>query len=112
MATIAATLARARVAVVTGRWPPDLARDVVERLAELAPVAERMEARNVLLRQAAALVSGTRWAKARRLEREIGEATGRVTHADDGVRELVERALELGPAPREVRQLFRILGED
>jgi hypothetical protein len=85
----------------------------VETLAELAPVAALVETRNVLLRQAADLVSGTRWAKARRLEVEV-EALRRPPRlreraADDGVRELVALALDMAPAPGEVRQFYRIL---
>lgn len=116
MATFAEQLARLRVAAVTGTVPPDLGRWAVEVIADLAPVAERLEARNVLLRAAAARLGGSRWARARRLEREIRTlaAGPRLCEraADDGVRELVARALELAPAPGEVRQLFRILGDD
>jgi hypothetical protein len=113
---LAETLARLRVAAVPGTVPRDLARWALETIADLAPVAERVEARNVLLRQAAALVSGTRWAKARRLEAEIAALSRpprlRERAADDGVRELVSHAIDVAPAPGEIRQLFRILGED
>ncbi len=112
-------LARLRVAAVTGAAPPDLLRWAAERLIDLAPVAERVEARNALLRQAAGLVSGTRWAKARRLAREIRAlaACPRLREragADDGVRDLVTQALEVGPGFREAsdRHLYRLLGED
>ncbi len=116
MATFADNLARLRVAAVTGTVPPALARWAVDALAELAPAAARVEARNVLLRAAAARVSGSRWARARRLEREV-KALGmaprlRERAADDGVRELVAHAIEVAPAPGEIRQLFRILVED
>jgi hypothetical protein len=116
MATFADNLARLRVAAVTGTIPRDLGRWAVETIAELAPVAERVEARNVLLRQAADLVSGSRWAKARRLVAEV-EALRRPPRvreraADDGVRALVAHAIDVAPAPGEVRQLFRILGGD
>jgi hypothetical protein len=115
VATFAANLARLRVAAVTGTVPPDLAAWAAETIADLSPVAERIEARNVILRQAAALMSGTRWAKARRLEAEI-EALGsprlRQRSAPvDGVRALVADALEIAPAPKEIRQLYRILGD-
>ena len=113
MATFAEQLARLRVAAVTGTVPRDLAAWAVEELEELAPAGERIEARNALLRQAAALVSGTRWAKARRLEREV-RALGlhprlRERADDDGVRELVARALDVAPAPGSLRQLLRLV---
>ena len=115
MSGFADNLARLRVAAVTGAVPADLGRWAVETIAELAPVAERVEARNVLLRAAAARVSGSRWAKARRLEAEV-EALSRPPRlreraADDGVRDLVALAIEVAPAPGEVRQLLRILGD-
>lgn len=115
MASFAEQLARLRVAAVTGTVPPDLGRWAVDTIADLAPAAERLEARNVLLRAAAARVGGSRWAKARRLVREI-EALGmaprlRERAADDGVRELVAHAIEVAPAPGEIRQIFRILGD-
>lgn len=114
MATFAEQLARLRVAAATGVVPREVAAWAVEELEELAPAGERIQARNALLRQAADLVSGSRWAKAGRLEREIQAAGSRLRQraADvDGVRDLVARALELDPgAPAERRQLFRIIG--
>jgi hypothetical protein len=113
--TFAEQLARLRVAAVTGTAPADLVRWAERTIAELAPVAERVEARNVLLRRAAALVSGSRWAKARRLEAEIASLARpprlRERADDDGVRDLVAHAIDVAPAPGEVRQLFRIIGD-
>ncbi len=113
MASFAAQLARLRVVTTTGRCPPDLAAWALQELEELAPAGERVDARNALLRQAAALVSGSRWAKARRLEREIRAAWPRLREraADvDGVAALVARAIEVDPdLPRSHRQLRRIL---
>jgi hypothetical protein len=118
VSTFAEQLARLRVAAVTGKVAPDLGRWAVETIAALAPAAERVEARNVLLRAAAARMSGSRWARAGRLEEEI-RALGmhprlRERAADDGVRELVAHALEVGPGFREpsARHLFRLLAED
>lgn len=105
---------RLRTAVATGMLPRDLGMWALELLEELEPAAERVERRNALLRAAAARVSGSRWAKARRLEQEVEALTARPRlrerAADDGVRELVARAVEVDPdAPRSVRQLFRLL---
>jgi hypothetical protein len=106
-------LARLRVAAATGRLPPDLGFWAVAELEAVAPTAERVDARNRLLRQAAARLSGSRWAKASRLARELEASGSRIGErsVDDGVRELVARALEADPAaPRSVRQIFRLLG--
>jgi hypothetical protein len=116
MGTFADNLARLRVAAVTGVIPGDVAAWALEAITDLAPVAERVEARNILLRAAAARIGGSRWAKARRLEAEVQAITARAQLyervTDDGVRELVAHAIEMAPPPGEVRQLFRILGED
>src|SRR5689334_19370623 len=113
MGEFTSQLARLRVAAATGRLPPDLGDWAVAELEAVAPVAERVDARNRFLQQAAARLSGSRWAKASRLARELEAAGSRHCDrsADDGVRELVSRALEADPAaPRSVRQLFRVLG--
>lgn len=110
-------LARLRTAVATGTLPRDLGMWALALIEDLEPAAERVERRNALLRAAAGRVSGSRWARAKRLERELA-ALG--THprlrdraADDGVRDLVALALEADPgAPRSGRQLFRLLGVD
>ncbi|MCM2332756.1 MAG: hypothetical protein NDI82_02280 [Anaeromyxobacteraceae bacterium] len=116
MATFAEQLARLRVAAATGVVPREVAAWAVEELEELAPAGERIDARNTLLREAAALVSGSRWAKARRLERELGAAAagrGRTAAGADPVRDLVVRALQVDPAAAlSARQLARILGLD
>jgi hypothetical protein len=107
-------LARLRTATATGVLPRDLGLWALDLLDELEPAAERVERRNVLLRAAAARVSGSTWARARRLEREIRDLTAsprlRSRAADDGVRELVVRAIEADPdLPRSHRHLRRIL---
>jgi hypothetical protein len=111
-------LARLRAAVATGQLPRDLGVWVLDLVEELEPVAERVERRNRLLRAAAGRLSGSRWARAGRLEAEVEALDGprlsmRAVEADDGVRELVARALEADPGmPRSRRQLFRLLRED
>jgi hypothetical protein len=108
-------LARLRTATATGALPRDLGMWALDLLAELEPAAERVERRNALLRAAAERLSGSRWAKARRIEREIA-ALGiaprlRERSADAGVRDLVARALDADPdMPRSHRHLRRILG--
>lgn len=114
MSTYTANLARLRVAASTGVLPEDLARWALEVAEEAAPAIERVQARNALLSQAAALVSGSPWAKARRLEREVEALRAhpalRERAADDGVRDLVARALEVDPRmPGSARHLFRLL---
>jgi hypothetical protein len=58
-------------------------------------------------------VSGSRWAKAVRLEREIRAAGSRLRERAedvDGVRGIVARALEVDPGtPVSCRQILRIL---
>lgn len=115
MPTFADNLARLRVSAATGTIAPDVARWALEVIGEQGEAAARMERRNELLRAAVAGLSGSRWAKARRLEGEI-RALGvrpalRERAADDGVRELVAEALEVAPAPESIRHLFRILGD-
>lgn len=114
--TWAEQLARLRVAADTGHLPPDVARWAVEQLEELGPVGARIAARNARLRAAAALLSGSRWARAARLEAEIEallDGPGpRYQRSADDVLALVREALEVAPEGRrrlEIRQLFRIL---
>jgi hypothetical protein len=112
--TFAENVTRLRVAAATGTIAPDLARWALDVIGEQGPAAERLERRNLLLREAAARMSGSRWAKARRIEQEIqsiGSAPRlRKRSADvDGVRALVRRSLAAGPPPKSLRQLLRIL---
>lgn len=114
--TFADNLARLRVAAAIGTVPPDLARWAVETIAAMAPFADRVEARNLLLRAAADQLSGSGWAKARRLKLEIQALSGggiSPPAADPGsraVRRLVAQAAEVDPAlPRSLRQLIRIV---
>lgn len=109
-------LARLRTATATGALPRDLGLWALDLLAELEPAAERLARRDALLRAAAERLSGSTWAKARRLEREIRDLLAlsrlrtRAAAVDDGVRELVALALEADPdLPRSHRHLRRIL---
>ncbi|WP_242344014.1 hypothetical protein [Anaeromyxobacter terrae] len=108
-------LARLRTATATGVLPRDLGIWALDLLAELEPAAERVERRNELLHAAAARLSGSTWARARRLERELAELDAlprRRTRAsdDDGIREVLARALEADPeTPRSLRHLYRVL---
>jgi hypothetical protein len=106
-------LARLRVAAVSGTAPPEILRWAVQVIGDARPHAERVEVRDGLLRQAAALVTGTRWARARRLLREV-EALSvppplRERALDEGVRDLVARAVAVAPAPKSLRQILTIL---
>jgi hypothetical protein len=116
--TLAENIARLRVAAATGRIPADLARWAAETIVELTPAAERMEARNALLREAAARVSGSLGERARRLHGEVLDLQRhprlRERSDDGGVRELVAKALEVDPGPTargplSLRQIRRVL---
>jgi hypothetical protein len=115
MTSRADQIARLRVACSTGHLPPDLGRELLEVLVSTAHRGDRAEARNALLRQAAERITGSRWAKARRLEAEIAaHARGcrRCGGGDEAVCALVVAALEAaGPGGGRllVRQLLRIL---
>jgi hypothetical protein len=115
--TAAAFLARLRVATVTGRLPEDVGRWAVDAIAEHLPGPARRMARDRCLRTAAALLSGSVWAKACRLKAEILIARGyqsrraRLRVQQSTVPHHVTQALAIDPAtPASVRQLLRILG--
>lgn len=110
--TFADQLARMRVAVSTGCLPDDLGRWALATLAELGPDTERIVARDALLCEAAALLPGSTWAKARALRAEI-LATDRRRGAAGEIRDLVAAALDIDPGcPRSLRQLLRIVGDN
>lgn len=112
MVTFAEQLARLRVAAATGVLPADVGRWALEAIGEQGAEAERIERRNLILREAASRVSGSRWAKARRLEQEIQAVrAGSRMRGQDGVRPLVRRALAAGPAPESLRHLLRVLAD-
>ncbi|ABC81614.1 hypothetical protein [Anaeromyxobacter dehalogenans] len=111
MPVSAEQIARLRVAAATGVLPKDLGRWLVEFVTENAHRSERVRIRDDLLREAASRLSGSRWAKAKRLETEIAASLkGRTPSYDDGAAGLVAQALEVGPRTRLARrQLLRIL---
>lgn len=114
MPSFAENLARAADAAATGAAPAELVRWLAQTAIALAPVVDRARARNVLLREAAARVPGSRWAKAKWLEREIAVASWRREQAPDrgngDARALVARAMAVGPRARlSLRHLLALL---
>ena len=114
--TAADLLARLRVAVDTGRLPRDVGEWAVEVCQEHLPATQRRMVRDRLLRQAANLVTGSSWAKARYLQKAILEARGLRSHHARflpravSVGYFVERALRVDPeTPASVRQVLRIV---
>jgi hypothetical protein len=117
--TAADFLARLRVASVTGRLPADVGAWAVQVAAEHLPDTARRMARNRYLRAGANMISGTTWAKARRLEQEIlvvrGLRARRGTRGRWRPREVtvgyyVRAALAIDPStPASVRQILNIL---
>lgn len=113
--TAAAFLARLRVAGETGRLPPDVAAWAIQVCTEHLPATARRMARDRHLRAAALLVSGTTWAKARRLEQEILALRGRRPHRPARgigatVTARVRQALVIDPeTPSSMRHLLRIV---
>lgn len=115
MSQLEDVLARVRVAGVSGKMTPDLARAVLAELVRRAQPGERHAIRNSFLRRAAEQLPGGPWERARALEREVRAARmTRIAPADPGaVRALVLQALEIDPnTPNGWRQLLRILDAD
>lgn len=84
--TWAEQISRLRVAAAVGTLPRDLGEWVLAQLEAIAPAAARLEERDALLRGAVAGLSGSRWARARRLQRELLALGSRRTWpAEDGV---------------------------
>jgi hypothetical protein len=108
--TYAEQLARLRAALDTGQLPADLGRWLLEQLVERAGADERIEARNERIRAAAALLSGSTWARAARIRAELAALSRR--HGElDPVRALLAEAVALAPCPSSTRQILRILDE-
>ena len=110
-------LLRLRVARVTGHLPDDLASWAIELVETAVSATDREAGRNRLLRRAAALLDGSRWARAVALAAEI-EHVERLWCSDyeqcepdmATVRGLVQAARAVaGPLPRSLRQLLRML---
>lgn len=109
-------LARLRVAVETGRLPPDVGRWAVEAIEEHLPATARRMARDRYLRTAAAMLSGSAWSKARRLEREILAARGlrprqpRSRPREATVAYHIRQAVLIDPdTPTSMRHLLRVV---
>jgi len=82
---------------------------LISQAAEARPPVER---RNAALREAAALIPGSRWSRAHRLLAECAAVAGGRPGAEDrAVRALVVEALEAAPAPRSLRSFLRLLGD-
>ena len=113
MRDLGALMARVRVASVSGTMTPELAAELLAELSDRARPSERADARNQLLREAAGKVSGSLFAKAKRLESEaLAARVGRRSPGDDldGVRPLVWEAHRVDPdMPAGWRQLMRII---
>jgi hypothetical protein len=114
--TAAEFLARLRVATVTGKLPEDVGRWAVETLTEMLPATARRMARDRHLRTACAMLSGSPWSKARRLEQEIRAVRGqrapraRVRPQEATVAFHVRQALALDPeTPVSMRHLLRVV---
>lgn len=110
-------LLRLRVARVTGRLPEDLASWAIDLVETAVSATDREAGRNRLLRRAAAMLDGSRWARAAALADEI-EHVERLWCSDyeqsepdmATVRGLVLAARAVaGSLPRSRRQLLRML---
>jgi hypothetical protein len=105
-------LARLRVAIETGRLPADLGQWALGELAAAAPRCERRRRRDELLRQAAALLPGSRWARARALAAEL-RALPRRQPPLMPLAQLLAAAVELDPrCPTSPRRLWEALDGD
>lgn len=113
MSRFGENLARLRVAAATGTLDPDLGQWAVRAIIEFAPAVARVGARNHLLREAAAHLSGSTRAKARRIVDEIARARRQTipVHSDaDPVSRLVAEAMKVDPnTPTSWRQIFSIV---
>jgi len=106
-------------AVVRNRepLPRDVARWALDCVARALPPAARTDARNQLLREAAALVGGSRWARMRALQTAIEDERKQMTDPQPPpagtVADFVHRALLVDPAcPTSESQLLRVLADD
>lgn len=108
-------LTRVRALIGAGAIPRDLGDWLLDLLEALEPAAERLARRDALLREAGERLSGSAWARAGRLVQEIRDQRlprrllTREAPLPDAVRDLVAQALAIAPAPRERRQLYRLL---
>jgi hypothetical protein len=106
-------LARLRVALATGHLVRDLGLWTIEQIE--VGMYGRQEVRTRYLLAAADLIGGSRWHRARELERIIGELRSGSTQQDlelaqDTPHGLALRAVRVDPeCPGSVRHLLRIL---
>ncbi len=114
--TDAEQIARLRVAIATGRLPPDLGAWTLARVVETLEAAERRAQRNALLRAAGDCLGGSRYARAVEvldIIREFDRAPGLLKAGwfhESTPHALVQAALRLHPElPRTRRHLLRIL---
>ena len=109
-------LARFRVAIATGRLPRDLGDWALARLTESLSAADRMRRRNALLREAAARIDGSLWAKARAVHellecfRTYPALVGCAWYPPGSPEQLVQEAMRIdATAPTSLRHLINIL---
>jgi hypothetical protein len=114
--TDAEQIARLRVAIATGRLPPDLGAWTLARVVETLEAAERRAQRNALLRAAGDCLGGSRYARAVEvldIIREFDRAPGLLKAGwfhEETPHALVQAALRLHPKlPRTRRYLLHIL---
>ena len=106
-ATLVPLVARFRVAMESGHWPPGLVRDIERVLSDTDPWPERTAHRDHYLRIAAGHLSGTPYQRALALSSVIARWNG--TCRAGPVRAALFEAAQSGiplPGPR---QLVRIL---
>lgn len=94
--------------------PATLAVWVASRVTAVVPLVDRLAARDRLLRQAAALVGGGRWARMRALQAAIEDERRQITDPQPPppgtVADFVHQALLIDPAcPSSDSQLLRVL---
>lgn len=110
-------LARLRVAAMTGRLPPDLGKWALQLCESRVASVERRALRNEMLRQAATVHGGSRYAAARdirqalQLFRDNPARGGLQDFAVASFLTYVQRAWQVDPErPATLRQLLVVLG--
>jgi hypothetical protein len=103
-------MARVRVALATGRIPRDLAAWVLDELVRRAACEERIALRNALVRQAAALLSGSSWARAEQVNAVL-QSRQRRHSMPSAIQSLLTEADAAHPCPASTKQLHRIISD-
>jgi hypothetical protein len=98
-------LTNLRLATAIGKMSEGLGRAVYDRVLCTSPVAERYAARDRKIREAASLMEGTTWSRARRIHRVL---SGEVD-SDGCVTAYLREAFEMGPARSKGRLSMRRL---